>query len=735
MNSQPPVPESFSRELQVARPDSGIPRLQPYGIYPEAEESIFRHYWRILYKHRLLIAGIALAGLLAGLVVSMLTQPQYSGTVTIQVAREEAKVLNIEGVEETGGTRFDAEFYQTQYALLKSRSLSEAVVRDLRLADNYLFLSGFDQGEVEGVRQLSREERTELATSMVNKNTVVSPVRMSSIINVSFISPNPELSAQVANSIAENFIEANLSRRYEAAAYARQFLQNRLSQVRARLEESERRAVQYAQQQGLVKLQSGDGTSVSEQSIVANDLADLSRQLAVARADRAQAEARYRSGTQGTAAAESLGNTALNELRRQRAELQAQLSKLQSDFGPQYPTVVALRAQINELDRQIGTEEGRVSSSVAQDLSGRYRQALATEQALQRRVDALKAQLLDERSRSIQFNIIQRDVDTNRALYDALLQRFKEVGVAGGIGTNNVSVVDPALTPEKPVKPNLPLNLFIGLLLGLLGGVAAAYILEQLQDAAILPSDFSKKVGVPLLGSTPKMASKEATKTALLDPKAPLSESYFSILTSVQFSTSHGAPRSMVLTSSQAGEGKSTTSLALAQGLASVGAKVLLMDGDLRNPSLHKLLGRPLGSGLSNLLTGSGSIGEHVQESGTDNLTVLLAGPIPPNPAELLSTDMMHRIVQQALRDYDHVVIDGPPVLGLADAPLLARAVEGTILVVEASRTRSAQARQAIERLRMVRANLLGAILTKLDARTEGYGYGYTYEYSYGAAN
>ena len=720
-----------------ALPESGgelaIPQYDAAGFtFAVQEESAIRHYWRILYKRRYLILALTALGIAAGLFISMMTRPEYAGTVVVQVAREEAKVLNIEGVEQdAAGTRYDAEFYQTQYALLKSRSIAELVVSDLGLADNYMFLADFNETKVSQTRALSRAQRFSMATKMVNGNTIVTPVRLSSIVNVTYNSPNPQMAATIANAIAQHFVESNLTRRYEAAAYARQFLQTRLNLVRARLERSERAAVQYAQQQGLIKIRTGQGEDASEQSILANDLHSLSEQLALARAQRAQAEAQFRAGTGGNIAAQSLNNPTLSNLRAQRADLLGQLSKLESNFGPEYPTVVALRSQIAEIDRQMGGEEGRVSSSVSQDLGGRYRQALATERALQARVDGLKSQLLGEQGRSIQFNIIQRDVDTNRALYDALLQRFKEIGIAGGIGTNNISIVDKALPPANPFKPNYPLNIAVGMLLGLMGGAAAAVLREHMEDAALQPGDVQQKLGVPLLGVTPRLAAEIDVLAALKEPKSPLTEAYFSILTSLQFSTPHGAPKSLMLTSAQAQEGKSTTSVALALALVRVGARVLLIDGDMRNPSLHKSFGRPLGAGLSNLLTGNGQLPDHLEVSGIPNLSLVMAGPIPPNPAELLSANAIVRVLDEATKIFDHVIVDGPPVLGLADAPLLTRAVEGTVLVIEAGRTPVTRARHAIERLFAVRTHIIGAILTKFDLKTTGYGYGYGYGYEY----
>lgn len=707
-----------------------LPGQQEYGLEPLHEESLLRHYWRIFYRHRWLIGGITAGCLALALVASMLIQRQYTATARIQIAREVAKVVDVEGVE-AEATGSNLEFYQTQYALLKSRTLSEAVVRDLKLADNFEYLSNVTGAAVDELKATSRADRFERATELVNGYTRISPLAGSSVVDVSFVAPNPARAATIANSIAENFIETSLSRRYEATTYAREFLQNRIEATRVKLEESERKAAEYAKAQGIIKVAGeGEGRVSSEQTLVSADLTQLSSQLALARAARVQAEADFRANSGGTAAATSLTNTAVNALRSQRGELSAELSKLESDFGPEYPKVKALRSQVAELDRQIAREQGRVTTSVSQGLSDKYRQALAAEQGLQARVNNLKSDVLDQQQRSIQFNIIQRDVDTNRALYDALLQRFKEVGIAAGVGTNNVSIVDPALAPESPSQPNVPLNMAIGLLFGLMLGGGAALVREQLADAVILPSEFQQKLGLKLLGTTPRLSADEVAKQ-LAQGKTELSEAYFSILTAITYAGPSGAPASMLFTSTQASEGKTTTALAIARSMASVGARVLLIDADMRNPSLHRQLNKPLAIGFSDVLSGEMQLAGACQQVGSSGLSVMLAGRMPANPAELLATSGIERILEVAGQAFDHVIIDGPPILGLADSVMLSRACQATVFVIEANRTRASQARLAIGRLLGVRANILGAILTKLDAKAAGYGDNYGYHYGY----
>ena len=702
-------------------------------IDADSEESPLRRYWRMLVKRRLIVGGIVLLCLLAALVIALMTQRLYSATVTLQIAREESHVVDINQDREQ--RQFDPEFYQTQYSLLKSRSLAEAVVRDLRLAQNDDFLTNYGRTSVSSLPS-DRDARIQIATDIVMANLEVVPVRLSSVVAVSFHIPNAAMAAAVANSVAENFIRSNIARRFEATRYAREFLQTRLNEMRQRLEESERRAAAYAGQNRIINIapvQTGPGPGQGEQSLVGASLTQANQSLAEARAARVAAESRYRQGVgQPGQANELLQNPALNAVRQQRADISGQYQSLLSQFGPSYPQVIALRARLSELQRQVDAESRRINTSVSGDLAGQYHQALANERGMQAIVDRLRNEALDLRQRSIQYNIFQRDADTNRQLYDALLQRFKEVGIAGGVGTNNVSIVDRALAPGGPYRPDLRLNLLLGLIIGLLLGAIIALILEQFEEYALVPSEFQAKLGVPLLGSVP-IADKGVDPADLLeDSKSPVSEAYFSILAALRFSTSHGTPKSFVITSTQPGEGKTTSSIALARNLARVGKRVLLVDADLRNPSLHKKFNIENASGFSNLLVGDGTLEQHTVAGRIPNLTLLTSGPIPPNPAELLAGVSLQDFVSAMESRYDHVVIDAPPVLGLADAPLLARAAEATVFVVEASRTRNSQARQALNRITGLRAVLVGAILTKLNVQKAGYGYGYGYDYEYG---
>ena len=361
--------------------------------------------------------------------------------------------------------------------------------------------------------------------------------------------------------------------------------------------------------------------------------------------------------------------------------------------------------------------------------SADYRSAVKRESELRDRVEGLQGKLGQEQQDSSQYNIFQREVDTNRQLYDGLLQRYKEIGVAG-VGTSNIAVVDAAEQPSRPSSPKLALNLLAALILGIVASAITTYALEQSDEGVKEPSQVTKRLGVPLLGSVPKTA--EDPVDLLSVPKSDLFESFLTIRTNLALSTDHGVPRAVMLTSTRPAEGKSTSSIALASVFARMGRKVVLIDGDMRSPSIHNLIGIENNRGLSNYLSGEADWTSLLVPTRFENLQVITTGPIPPSAAELLSTDRLVTLVETLLLDFDHVVIDSPPMLGMADAPLISRAVEGCLFVIESEGTAIRGVASALARLKSSNARIFGAILTKISERTAGYGYGYGSRYGYG---
>jgi capsular exopolysaccharide synthesis family protein len=392
----------------------------------------------------------------------------------------------------------------------------------------------------------------------------------------------------------------------------------------------------------------------------------------------------------------------------------------------------SLQAQITELDKAIARESSQMSASRNNTLLNEYRAASSAERALQARVAGLKGAVLNLRGRSIQYNILQREVDTNRSLYDALLQRYKEIGVAGGIGSAPVSIVDRADIPGFPFKPNLLLNLLLGVFGGLLAGIGAAIGLEFLNDTIKTRDDIRSKLGLACLGAVPRTTAKDAFVEDLKNPGSVVSEAYSAVVAALRFSTEEGMPKVVLVTSTQPGEGKSSTALALAQNFARRDKRVLLIDCDLRKPAFKASSDKV---GLTKLLTGEDHIDGHVVETQHDNLLLLPSGPIPPNPADLLSTGRMRSVLKEAADQFDLVIIDGPPTLGLADVPLLAAAAGHVMFVVESGKARTRAAIEALNRIEATGAHIVGATLTKSPDSGAGYGYkryGYGYGYGYG---
>lgn len=672
---------------------------------------------RIIREWRWLIIGAVALGLAGGVIATLLATPLYRSSVTLEVNPPTVEVSDEQSRQRSqSGDTFD--FIQTQVGLLGSRSLAERVAQDLNLASSPRF-AGAD-GDAAA--------RLKAATGLVAGGLSVAPPEEGRLIRFSYTSDDPQMAAQVANGIADGFINSNLQRRFEASAYARRFLERQIARTRTDLERSERQLVSYAQSQGIINLGTGvgaDGKSESSGSLQSESLVALNQALAQATARRVAAEGAYRSAQSAGPTIEV--NASTQSLRQTRAGLEAEYQEKRALLKPDHPEMISLRSRIDELGRQIAREISQVAGGRNNTLAQEYRAAISAEQALQSRVNALRGSVLDLRGRSVRYNILQREVDTNRGLFDALLQRYKEIGVAGGIGTAPVSIVDRAEVPGGPFTPDLPFNLLAGLGLGLVGGVGLAVGLEFVNDTIKTREDVRNKLQLPVLGVVPRRSGKGSFVEDLTNPSSAVSESYSAIAAALRFSTEEGIPKALLVTSTRAGEGKSSTALALAQNFARQGRAVLLIDGDLRKPAFKAASDE---QGLTKLLTNHDDVGSHVLPTQFESLWLLPCGPLPPNPADLLSTPRFGQVLDEATSQFDVVIVDAPPIMGLADAPLLASAVSGVLFAVESGKTRTRAAVEALNRLEAAGAHILGAVLTKADENEPGYGY---YSYRYGA--
>jgi capsular exopolysaccharide synthesis family protein len=691
-------------------------------------------------RHALMIAGIVAAVLIAAFVLTLLATPQYTASTRIEIARQQANVTNVEGLQSESAV-VSTEFYSTQHALLGAESLAERVTRRLRLArdDDFLAMHGID-APTTGLNERSARptrdqvrERERQVTDVLLENITIAPLRGSALVDVQYTSADPAMSARIANAWVQEFIRQSMDRRFGSTADARAFLETRLDSLRRRLETSERELVNYARDQQIVRLgeeRSADGRTTTTQTLVTANINALNEQLAEATAERIAAEGRRDAARTRRATDTLLSNVALNSLRNQRAVLSGQYAELLQRFEPQYPEARALQQQIANLDASIQTEERRVLSAIESSFDA----AVRREQGLRARVEGLLGQLDQQNRASIQYNIFQRDVDTNRELYAGLLQRYREIGVAG-VGTNNIAVIDEARVPTRPSSPQMVVNLLLALLAGLMLAAIIVFVIENLDEAIRNSQQVQERLGIPLLGAIP-VGDAEEPLELLLDPKSTLSEAYMTVRTNIGFATDHGAPRSLSVASTSQAEGKSTTSISLAAMLARTGKKVILLDLDLRRPALAKRLGVNGRVGVSNYLSGDDNWQAMLQDSKFPNLSFMAAGPIPPSAPELLSSDRLNRLVSALTEQFDHVILDGPPMLALADAQIIAKAVEGVVFVIESGRTPVRAVDAALGRLRGNDIRLFGAVLTKYRAQVSSYGYGYTYDsqYRYGSA-
>ncbi len=769
-----PVPRTTALSLrQAAMLQTGVLRDTAADT---ADDSLdIKALLRILNKYKWVLLAFALLGLAVSVVKTLTSTPLYQASATVQIERPPGRIVSFNKDVDSSQDYDDYLALPTQIELLRSRALAERVIDELNLdrsrsqapapgvlggasspasaagglaagprpaasrADRdapwWAFLGDLKDRTVAGYENLGKPSVSdqqvlgrEAVVGSFMGSVKIEPVRGSRLVRINVVSPDPAKAARVANAMAQNFMAMSMERKMESSIYARNFLQDQIKVSKARLEESERTLNTYAKANSILTLD--EKTSVINQTFT-----DYSAALSRVEQERVKAEAQYREMERNPEnSAQVLDNKTVQAFKEQKAKLEAEYLVNLGTYKPDFPKMLQTKAQIAELDLRIKAEIAAVLGSV----KAQYDAARRQEEQVRARLQETRKEVIQTQDKGVDLSLLKRELDTNRQIYDNLLQRLKEVGVTSGVAANNISVVDVAKAPLFPFKPDMSVNAAIGLAVGLMLGLGLVFVREHLDDSVKHADEVEPQFGVPLLGIVPhvKKAKRVAHELALLavdDPRGSFAEAYRSMRTALQFSTSDGAPRRLMVTSSVASEGKSTTALALAINFAQLGKRVLLVDADMRNPSLHKSLELANDRGLSNYLSGEGTRESLIRACAVPNLRVMTSGPMPPSPVDLLMGPKLLSLLDKAEElGYEQVVIDAPPILGIADALVLGNQIQSILFVVKAGSTRRSAIRDALRRLRTAGLLPLGVALTRASSEHGSY-YGYEGYYGYGA--
>ena len=688
----------------------------------------------MLFRQRYIIGACLLGAILLGIIITLLMTPQYEANVTVQIEGRGDKIVEEGNIEDRISGSDVQRYLQSQVELLQSRSMAARVANDLRLTanDNFLIAMNIEPAsETMRPENIQRVRRDRVINALTGNVSIKMPFG-SSTATIGFSSPDPKLAAKVANAYAENLITGNIERRFEATTYARDFLEKEISESRNRLQDSEQLAIAYAANSKIVDASDGVSTkpdSSAPRSITTANLVQMNSDVATARTNRILAEEKWLQAkrTPLMNIPEVLNNPTIQLLQSERVKKQLANQELLDRYKSDHPVMQEANAQIGA----IGSQINRFANDVRNSLRDNYETARRQEASLAKSLEGLKGATLTEQNKRIGLNQLSQEVDTNRALYRSLLERYKQVSTSADIVSNNITIIDRAESADK-TSPRPFINLLLATFAGLGLGLLLAFLRETFDDTVRSPDDVKTNFGLPLLGTTPIYDASVSIIDALSNRKSAVAEAYASVRSSLDFSTIDGAPSSILVTSSQPKEGKSSSSIAIAESFGRAGKKTLLVDADLRSPSLHGYLGLINNNGFVATLTGNSTLEREVQKAKGVSFDFLSCGPIPIDPAEIIVTNAITRFLEQFQSQYDVILFDGPPVMGLADSPQIARSVESVIFVVESGKVHGGRTKAALRRLNEADANILGVLLTKFDASKGGYGDYYGYNYSYG---
>ncbi len=739
-----------------------IPSEERYQLPPPAylssstgedKEVNLRDYWKVIQKRKWTIIAFFLIVVVTTAVATFTMRPIYRSTVTIQINKENPQIVDFKEVFAVN--TMDMDYYQTQYKILESRSLAKRVIHDLKLYEHPEFFSQpetpFQRWRSEvlssistlflkkesGAENKSVESRKEtFLISSFLKRLKVEPIRNSRLVKIHFDSYYPELSMQVSNAIATNYIQQNLENRFVTTEQARQWLTKQLEDLKARVERADEELQAFGSKHDIVSLEEKENVHLQR-------LKELNEALTKAESERIAKEAIYKQAEERNfeSLPSILENKLIMELKQTYVQIEAQYMKLSETFKPGHPEMVRMKAQMETIQKRIDSEINRIITGIKND----YESSLRREALLRKAFEQQKARVMEMNEKAIKYNILKREADTNKELYRGLLQRMKEAGVSAGITASNIQIIDQAELPIKPYRPNKQLNLILAVAVGLLLGVGLAFFLEYLDNTVKTPEEVERLIRLPSFGMVPKLSLERKKRIERGDsgsielitythPKSLLSEAYRNIRTSILLSFSGRPPKKMVITSPNPAEGKTTTVINTAIALSQTGSKVLIIDSDLRKPKVHRIFnGKNGGMGLSNFLSGHTNLESVIRSTEIPNLFYIASGPIPPNPSELIGSNLFKSMVGLLEERFDHIIFDSPPVLGFADTLILSSFMDGVILIVVGGQTPRETLQRAKDILYQVNAKILGVVINQVDIYRSDYGYYYyRYHYYYG---
>ncbi|HEX3352460.1 MAG TPA: polysaccharide biosynthesis tyrosine autokinase [Terriglobales bacterium] len=719
------------------------------------QDSALREYVRVLIKRKWLVLGCVavIFGVVA--LATMRSTRIYDATGSIAINKNESALLNFkDSPNGAGSDYYDPTDLDTEVRILKSDLLALQVIRQLNLDKQPEFGGGGDSSNTLGLTTDALQPDSEKTTALLanfKAGLRVSLVPNTRIIEIHYRSADKNLAANAVNTLISTYIEQNFKTRFESTMQASDWLSKQLVDLEMKVQTSQEKLVLYQKQHEILGID-------EKQNIITSKLDELNKELTAAESDRMGKESVYRlveSGDPDTAAAAAVsagasggasgGSSLMEKMREQQADLKIQVAQLTTQFGNSYPKVMQLNNQLKEVDAQLQTEMTKVVSRVR---SG-YLASLQHESMLRAALDKQKQEANQLNESAIEYSLLKRDVESYRTLYEGLMEKLKEAGVTAGLKSNNIRNVDKARVPTYPSEPNVPRNLAFALALGMTTGIGLAFLLEGIDNTVRTPEQAQAISALPSLGMIP-MGSKNSVEAAArrltvassreavelvtqARPQSQMAESYRALRTSLLLTSLGAPPKVILITSALPQEGKTTTSINTAIVLAQKGTRVLLIDADLRRPSIHKTLGMGPKTGLSNVLTGSANLQQAVVRSTiVPTLFVLPAGTPPPNPAELLASSNMKDILAELREEYDHIIVDTPPTLSVTDAVVMSTRADAVVLVIRSGQTTKQALRRSRDILVQVNARVAGVLLNAVDLNSPDYYYYYEYQGKYG---